>query len=582
MSAIVLRGFIGEQPRILPTLIAGNAAQQAINVRLDDGGLTPQRRPVPEATIASAAHQTIYRWSGSWLSWDGIVHAAPGPVATERLYRTDGVKPKLRVATTDYDLALPAPASALTATLGGVGAGDTTTRIYVYTWVTGFGEESKPCAVSNSIDWKPGNTVTLSGFLAAPAGRNITKQRIYRSQTGQSGTYFYLIAERAASNANFADTVAVDAFADALPSLDYDTPPDALEGLTSLPNGIMAGFVGKDLYFSEPYRPHAWPLKYVLTTDYSIVGLGAVGNTLVIATTGKPYVAVGTHPQSMQMDAVNANLPCLNRRSIANLGFALVYASHEGIVAVDGSGTARLVSANLFNRDGWAVFDPSTIIGGQISGRYVAFYDTLYEGTPLQGALLVDVGDAPFLMRTDAVANAVFYEIGSGALFFLDKGTSQVMLLDAPGGAREQMYWRSKQFEFSMPVGMAVLRVRTKDTLTGDELDALNAAIAAVVAANAAAMAAGSIDGDLAMSALGDLMLGGDTLEEPPDLAGAIEVGVIADGVKVAQVSVTNRAQRLPGGFRAHRWEIDVSGDQQVTEIVVAGSMHELKAVPTA
>ena len=50
-----------------------------------------------------------------------------------------------------------------------------TTRLYVYTWVTAFDEESEPCPISADVLWQSGMTVTLSGFQATPAGRNITK-----------------------------------------------------------------------------------------------------------------------------------------------------------------------------------------------------------------------------------------------------------------------------------------------------------------------------------------------------------------------------------------------------------------------
>ncbi|MGL1400235.1 hypothetical protein ACSTI4_24935, partial [Vibrio parahaemolyticus] len=76
----------------------------------------------------------------------------------------------------------------------------------------------------------------------------------------------------------------------------YNPPPAGLRGLTAMPNGMMAAFDGKDLYFCEPYLPHAWPASYTLTTDFPIVGLGAFGTSLVVMTTGNLYLVSGTAP----------------------------------------------------------------------------------------------------------------------------------------------------------------------------------------------------------------------------------------------------------------------------------------------
>src|SRR5690606_18334280 len=107
------------------------------------------------------------------------------------------------------------------------------------------------------------------------------------------------------------------------PSRHWTAPPDALSGLTAMPNGMMAAFVGKDLYFCEPFRPHAWPEIYVLTTDFPIVALGALGTTLWVLTEGYPYRVSGTTPGSMVMDKVEANLPCVNARAVVDLGHAI-------------------------------------------------------------------------------------------------------------------------------------------------------------------------------------------------------------------------------------------------------------------
>ncbi|CAN7304738.1 hypothetical protein LJR231_001565 [Phyllobacterium sp. LjRoot231] len=577
MPAIKLNAFTGEQPRIIPRLLPATAAQSAVNTRLDDGGLTPTRKSVQVATLISSTAKTIYKHLGVWREWETVVDAVPGPVADDRLYYTGDGVPKVSIAGTEYPLAVPFPAVKLTATVTLTSTADIVTRTYVYTYVTGFGEESEPSPASTPVDWRPGQTMTLSGFVAPPAGRNITKRRIYRSQSGQSGTYFYLIDETAAVATNYVDAIAVDGFQEQLPSANYNAPPDDLTGLTAMPNGIMAAFVGRKVYFCQPYQPHAWPEIYVITVDFPVIGLGAIGSSLVVATTGNPYFLTGSHPDSMQQTKLEQNLPCINARGIADLGFAIAYPSNEGLVAVRADSSIGLVTTQLFSPDGWRALSPSTFVSGQIYGRYVAFYDTVdVDGVPQQGAIFIDIAGTPFLIRSDTQANAVFFEIETGALNFLVKASTAVHRFDSPDGLREKMYWRSKIFVLSYPENFGAIIVDATENLTGEETANLNAQIAAVEAANAALIAAGSIMGDMNSIVLNEVPLNGDILAIAPTLVGVINVGVFADGVKVAQIFRTNQVCRLPDGFTARSWEIDVSGDIDITQIVMGKTVSDI------
>ena len=310
LAPLILKSFTGEQPRITPNLLPANSAQVAVDVRLDDGALTPMNRPVHVYSFPGGSgdtFRTIFRHKGEWLGWNTVVNAVPGPVADDRLYYTGDGSPKMRVGGVVYPLAVPFPTSPLSAVLSGTPTDDlivATTRIYVYTWVTQLGEESEPSPASNEVDWVPGQIVTLSGFMSTPPGRAITKQRIYRTQTGTAGTDLYFIAERTATTSDFIDDIPVEQFAEVIPSRAFNAPPDGLTGIISMPNGMMVAFVGKDIYFCEPWIPHAWPEAYILTVDYEVVALGAIGTSLIIMTRGHPYLASGSSPSAMTM--VNA------------------------------------------------------------------------------------------------------------------------------------------------------------------------------------------------------------------------------------------------------------------------------------
>lgn len=579
MATLKLIQFSGEIPRILPRLLPETASQRAENVRLDDGGLTPIRKSRLEHTIEGMTDiKAIYKHGDDWLSWTTIVDAVPGPVAQDRLYYTGDGAPKMRVAGTVYPLALLYPSTALTATLGsGTGSATDMTRIYVYTWVTGFGEESEPCPASNELIWHEGHTVILSGFSAAPTGRNITKQRIYRSQSStSSGADFYLIAERDASTDNFTDAVAIDDFAEVLPSRDWNAPPSELAGLTTLPNGMMAGFVGKDLYLCEPYIPHAWPEKYVLTMDYEIVALGAYGTTIVVMTKGQPYIVNGIAPDAMAQEKLELNLPCINVRGVVDLGYAVAYPSYDGLVVVSG-GQAAVATQALMTRNAWLKTSPATFVASQYNGRYFASYSYLEsDGTASVGTFIFDLsGNTPFVLRGTARAEACAYDIGTSALYMLIG--NQIFEWDALGQVNEVMTWLSKEFVLPAPSSFGCAYIEAQDQLTPDQQAAIDAEIAAILAQNEALFAQNSIGGELNGSAFNTYPANGDALTRtyPQEF---VIAAIYADGAQICTVSEVNKVVRIPP-VRARRWEVKVNGTLEVAEIAMASTARELNGV---
>lgn len=574
MAVIEIPTFGGETPLLNAKLLPVSGASAAYNVRLNDGILTPLRKSTETGFSAGATnHKTIFRFNGTWVSFANEVWAATGPVAQDRLYYTGVGAPKMLVGGTTYDLAVPTPAAAPSVAVTGSGSGDVQTRLYVYTWVTSLGEESMPCPATAAVNWQPGTTVTLSGFGAIPAGRAITKQRIYRSQTGSSGTYFYFIAERAAATTDFVDTVPVDGFQEVLPSSDWTPPPAGLSGLIQMPNGIMAAFVGPDLYFCEPYRPHAWPEKYVLTMPHSIVGLAAIGQVLIVMTTGQPYIVQGSHPDSMADAKIEAPFACINSRSIVNLGFGVAYAANEGLVLIRADGSVTLATAQSFSREQWLALAPRDIIAGQAGGVYSLFYEIIDEfGSAKSEMLMINVNAAQSVSRSTERADAVFYDLAEASLYFKRPGETAILKFDEPSRPRETLYWRSKEFMSVEPVSFGALLI---DSSSNPDSAANQAEIDAIQAKNAILLA-NPLTSEIGGAAIDELPLGGDILTPVPTFD-LFTANVYADDVIVRTVGTTGQVLRLPGGKKARKWQIDVSANVPVTQIIMASTVEELK-----
>lgn len=524
---IRIADFKGQIPRRHPRLLPMEYAQQARDTRLDDGSIAPVRATALTTTLAADA-ASIYLHKGTWYPFDSDVDVVPGPVADDRLYFTGDGVPSMTVGGTSYPLALNAPALAPTVVLGGT-ADDTiaTFVTYAYTFVTQFDEESAPSPVSNAFLWSAGLNVTLSAFSTAPAGRGIDRMRLYRSITSASGiTDLYFVSEIPIATTSYVHDLNAEPLQEVLPSANYDAPPDTMSGLISLPNGMMAAFDGKELLFCEPFKPHAWPEKYRLIVDRDIVGLAGFGTTIAILTTATPYVAQGTAPENMIMEKMERDLPCVSKRGIVDMGYAAVYPSSEGLVMITG-GSAELVSKNLFTTEQWKALDPTSFHAEQYEGRY--FFSHAPVGGAGQEMGIFDItGTQPYYIETDETPITMTRDASTGALYMLLTARG-VHRWDAPGADLKAQLWRSRLYQIVSPVSYAGILI---------EADA----------------------------AIGTIPAG-----QTPNTT-----RVYADGTLVHTTTVTNDPVRLPNGFRAKKWEIEIEGYIPITAISMGQSYDEL------
>ncbi|MCH8505065.1 MAG: hypothetical protein LAT50_12160 [Ectothiorhodospiraceae bacterium] len=252
------------------------------------------------------------------------------------------------------------------------------TRFYAHTYVSNLGEEGPPdsAPVSIEVGRRQAVEITLPSIEpAAGQGRIIDKRRIYRTTTGSEGNAeFQFVAELEANDNSFTDDLTGQQLGSLMESAEWDPPPEGLRGLIVLPAGFLAGFDGNRVYFSEPYRPHAWPESYSLALDEEVVALGRFDTSIVAATGGQPYLLTGSDPRAVQPRQLEASQGCVSKRSMVSMGYGCVYASSDGLVMVSGNG-AQLITRQYMPPDEWARYHPETIHAYEIDGRYVAFYD---------------------------------------------------------------------------------------------------------------------------------------------------------------------------------------------------------------
>lgn len=337
---------------------------------------------------------------------------------------------------------------------------------YVYTFVSAYGEEGPPSPASTVLTKDDNMSVNVTALETSTSitNTNLTKKRIYRSNTGSNTSDFQFVAEVSLATTSYVDSKKNSELAEIIPSTTWIAPPDddtslypdgPMKGLLALPGGVLAGFTGKRICFSEPFQPHAWPISYRITIDEPIVSIAATSNGLVVGTEGTPYLIAGSDPASMAAIRIESAEACLSKRSMVDMGETIMFAGPDGLIAASGVQVINATEQLLTPAQWQADFYPSTITGFNWQGRYVGFYNTgsgfggfIFD--PRQGANALTKLDASALIRggfTDPDDNELYIIIGNKIKKF--QGSSTDLTYN----------WKSKEYAMPRPTSFAFAKV---------------------------------------------------------------------------------------------------------------------------
>lgn len=226
------------------------------------------------------------------------------------------------------------------------------TRAYTYTVVNAAGEESAPSpANAISVTYMQyveatTTTPTFTGYVP------YASTRIYRT-FGTNSNYFKVTATlKSGSSVIYEDkTYKASDVGVLLPSLEWIPPVTGMSGLTALPNGVYAAFKDNKVYLSEPYRGHTW--QYIKTFPNNVTGICADAQSLIVTTTAGVFLVLGTVPANMAVQKLPIPQAGISQRTMTPLEGIVVYASADGIVAVQGSTATLNLSQKFFSREDW-------------------------------------------------------------------------------------------------------------------------------------------------------------------------------------------------------------------------------------
>ena len=483
MAVITVNNFSGVSPMTPPRYLDNASAQTALNCPVWMGPLSPITGALaltPSPLTKSGNIKSIYRFGQSetnqlnhWFHWTTDVDVVQGFIAgdtTERTYYTGDGNPKVTNATlalsgggTDYpiaayDIGVPKPTGTFTTAKTGTANANTTseTRVYTFTYVNSFGEESTPYSETDmspsTEDVFPGESVVVTMPTGTINNVNVTKKRIYRSAVGTANTSYFFVAEVSLATATYTDSLDGDDLNEELPSLTWVQPPTTLKGLVGMPNGVMAGFSGNDVYFSEPFRPFAWPTQYVQTVGYPVVGLGVIDTTVVVLTKGRPYFIQGSHPDSSVMVEADVNQACISKRSIVSMNNNVFFASPDGVVALSPGGSS-IVTESLFDKETWQAQSPDDLVACMYESQYVGFFDT----TSGNGGFVYDMKQKTWNFHNVYVTGA-YNDLKNDSLYIIKSNE----LYKWDSGSDLSYTWKSKKYTFPEPKSFSCYRVEAE------------------------------------------------------------------------------------------------------------------------
>jgi len=425
--------------------------------------------------------KSIYRFGKNetdeknyWFHWTTDVDVVQGFIAgdtTERTYYTGDGVPKVTDSSlalagagtnypeTSYTLGVPKPTGAgfSTAKTGTPSPNTVSeTRVYTFTYVNSWDEESAPYSATSmsasTEDVYPGESVVVTMPTAPTGNYNVTKKRIYRSASGSANTSFFFVAEVPVATTTYTDSISGDSLNEEIPSLTWEHPVSTLQGLVGLPNGVMAAFSGNDIYFSEPYRPFAWPTQYMQTVGYPVVGLAVVDTTVVVLTKGRPYFIQGSHPDSSVMVEADVNQACISKRSIVSINNYVLYAAPDGLVGLSPGGSS-VVTQSMFDKYSWQSMNPSGLVGARYENQYVGFLNT----TTGNGGFVYDMNAKTWNFH-NIYATGGYNDLKNDSLYII-KGDE---LWKWDTGSALAYTWKSKKFTYPEPKSFSCYRVQAE------------------------------------------------------------------------------------------------------------------------
>lgn len=294
-----------------------------------------------------------------------------------------------------------------------------------------------------------------------------------------------------------------------------------LQGLTYVGNGVLAGFMGRTIYFCEPYYYYAWPAKYALSMESDIIGIGQAHGQIVVITEDYVYIIDGHSPESYSITKLESQQGGISRRSIVSTAYGVFFAGQDGLCLVS-NGQMENITKNLYTKTQWKDLEPDTLVGFFYDDKYIGFFEGTSTGIIIpigadrREVITIDLG-----LTKDVYGGYIDAQDDTLYLAVTDSSTPRVYKWDSDENNKLTFTWRSKK--------IATRRMQ---------------------------FSFGAIRS-----------------------SGQITVNLYADGTGKDAVSVDDDIFRLSGGYKAKDWEIEIEGNNTVYSIGIGQTSEDVVGI---
>ena len=616
MTAVRLETFGGMAPKISNRLLPDTAASNAKNARLLSGELRGIRTPSRIHRFTSGTVKNVKRIfkDNGVPVWLGLADAdsdiVKGPLVNDSFNRHYWSGQEAYIAYNDLDriengdtpyrLGTPSPVAAPVLTVVG-GTEESETRAYVYTFVNFYSEESKPSPVVSASGPFDGSWDLSVLETSAPDMANrqaITKKRIYRTITGQSTVSYYQVAEIDLVDATYSDTTinSQTVLNPLLNTWQWGLPSDDLKGLVVHPAGFLAAFDGRDVHFSERYRPHAWAVANILAVEHKIVGLAVYNNMIAVMTTGQPYFLQGSRPSGITPTKLPAAEPCLSKGSIASTIAGVLYASPNGLVLFNERGP-NVITQPIISIEEWEAYSPTTMRGAQFGQQYLGYYT---DSKAIKFSPSEPFGVFVEIDKFENVDN-VLVDQDTGDTWLMRN--NDVFEWEPATGVPLYYEWTSKEFNFTRPVNFGAYMLEAEgETLEQQQADAdlfsayntarfdadPPAALNPINFTPLNGKRTTNVDVGTTPEGIDEIQqnkypIGGGPLYNLAAITSSITttfLTVFANGDEILNEQINpGETRRMPSGFKAATWKFRLVGNSNIYSLAIAEVPKELQNV---
>lgn len=411
--------FRGIRPRSMDDTLENNFASYAVNCLLYDGAIRPLRSPeyvgqvvdtdakliegeikrlhVSDDMLVGFKYETfvapdplqrggqdsflfikdgeLYRSSSTWIQdGEGAVRVGICPPKSAPTVSATGSK-----CSPTYDITME---GCIEDHLSMDCQEDRQVLSFLYTYVSACYEESAPSYPSEAITIETLDEVAVLATETPPA--NAIARRWYVAVPTGESTSWFLVAETPIEQVLLRHCHTAFSFNDILQTEDYNAPPTCLQGVGIIGDATTFVWHNRNIWFSEPNQPHAYPSRHRQTIEDNIVAIisltdqshaSGVGYINVILTDGHPYLMRGDLPENVNITRLNRDAPCLNPMGAIAYEGNVFYTSHDGMYRITDASIYN-ITTEWFTLQEWEKLNPAAMKLGYYNDRMFAFSDT--------------------------------------------------------------------------------------------------------------------------------------------------------------------------------------------------------------